>query len=300
MQFDELGRIELPNGGSGDYDHADVHRPTGMVFVANTELGQVEVLDGLGCRHLTSVPGCAGASGVALAGGRVVAAARGSGEVLVIDPPTAEVLSRFDVGPSPNGLAWNRARDQLLVADTSDFTARLFDLPGGGELATRELPGRPRWAVYDEARDAFYVNVRDPAAVAVLSGRGLQLNASAEIGAAGPHGLGVDAVTNMALVACDDATLVWVGLDDWQPRRRRLLSGGPDVVWIDNTRRAAYIAVGNPGMLHVFDLDSGDELTHISIESGAKTFAIDEQRGRLYMFLPHSGHAVVYSLDGSP
>ena len=41
--IEELGRIDLPHGRSGDYDHADVHAPTGRVFVANTELAQVEV-----------------------------------------------------------------------------------------------------------------------------------------------------------------------------------------------------------------------------------------------------------------
>ncbi len=300
MYLEEVGRIDLPHGGSGDYDHADVHRSTGRVFLANTELGQVEVLDGLGGRYLTSLPGCPGASGVVLAGERVVAAARGTGEVLVIDPAIAEVVHRFAVGPAPNGLAWDHVRGQLLVADTSDFTARVFDLDHGREIAERQLPGRPRWAAYDAPRDTFYVNVRNPAVVAVLAGRDLELTATVEIGAVGPHGLGIDAATGTMLVACDDTTLVWLGLDDWRPRRRSVLGGGPDVVWVDSTRRAAYIAVGDPGVLHVFDLDSGEELVQIPTARGAKTVALDEERGRLYVFLPQTGHAALYSLDGSP
>ena len=300
MHLEELGRIDLPHDGAGDYDHADVHRSTGRVFLANTELGQVEVLDGLGGRHLASIFGCPGASGVALAGERVVAAARESGEVLVIDPGTAEVVSRFAVGPAPNGLAWDHSRGQLLVADTSDFTAGVFDLDHGRKIAERRLPGRPRWAAYDAARDAFYVNVLHPAVVAVLSGRDLDLTATVEIGAAGPHGLGIDAAAETMLVACDDNTLVWVGLDDWRPRRCSVLGGSPDVVWVDSTRRVAYIAVGDPGMLHFYDLDSGDELVRIPTGRGAKTVALDEERNRLYVFLPQTGHAAVYSLVGPP
>ena len=204
VYFEELGMIDLGHAGVGDYDHADVHRSTGRVFVANVGLGRVEVLDGPGRRHLGAIPGCVGASGVVLAGEQVVAAARGSGEVLVINPRAVEVTSRFTVGPSPNGLAWDHARGQLLVADTTDFTARVFDLEDGRELARRQLAGRPRWAAYDAARDAFYVNVRDPAVVAVLGGGDLRFMTSVEIDAVGPHGLGLDVATDVALVACDD------------------------------------------------------------------------------------------------
>ena len=298
MGLRRIATVELPSGGS--YDPADVHLRSGRVHLANTALDQVEVLDGPGASHLASIAGCAGASGVLAVGEAMVAAARGSGEVLVLDGATAQLLRRFPVGPAPNGLAWDHSRGQLLVADTSDFTAGVFDLDHGRKIAERRLPGRPRWAAYDAARDAFYVNVLHPAVVAVLSGRDLDLTATVEIGAAGPHGLGIDAATETMLVACDDNTLVWVGLDDWRPRRCSVLGGSPDVVWVDSTRRVAYIAVGDPGMLHFYDLDSGDELVRIPTGRGAKTVALDEERNRLYVFLPQTGHAAVYSLVGPP
>ncbi|MHB1718354.1 MAG: YncE family protein, partial [Acidimicrobiales bacterium] len=160
------------------------------------------------------------------------------------------------------------------------------------------LAGQPRWAASDPTRDAFLVNVQDPAVVAVLSAEDLQLTMSVDIDAAGPHGLGIDCTTDTALVACDDATLVWLGLDDCRPRHRSPLAGGPDVVWVDATRRTAYVAVGDLGMLHVFHLDSREEITRIRTAPGAKTTALDEERGRLYVFLPEAGQAVVYSLGG--
>ena len=70
------------------------------------------------------------------------------------------------------------------------------------------------------------------------------------------------------------------------------------MVWIDSPRRVAYVAVGDPGTLHAFDLDSGDELARIATARGAKTFALDEEGGWLYVFLPRTGRAAVYSLVG--
>jgi DNA-binding beta-propeller fold protein YncE len=121
------GAIALPPHSAGGFDHGDVHPPTGRVFVAHTANGTVEVLDGPGLRLERTLPGCAEGSGVLYATGApelVFAAARADGAVLSIDPNTCKVLSRFPVGPSPNPLAWDPGRRQLLVADVETFDAQ--------------------------------------------------------------------------------------------------------------------------------------------------------------------------------
>jgi YVTN family beta-propeller protein len=296
MRLAEIGRIDLPHGESAGYDHGDVHGPTGRVFLANTELGQVEVLDGPALTHVASITDCEGASGVLVAGEWMFGAARGSGEVLVIDASTTQVVRRFPVGPSPNGLAWDASREQLLVADVADSTARLFSLDGR-PVADRRLAGRPRWAMYDPGRDAFLVNIRDPAAVEVLRASDLALSRSMPVDDYGPHGLGVDVASDTALVACDAAALLWMDMDSGTTLQRSELAGGPDVLWVDQTRRAAYVAIGDPGTLQVFGLDTRTELTRINTSEGAHTTAVDVDRGRLYIFEPALGQAVAYSLE---
>jgi len=64
------------------------------------------------------------------------------------------------------GLAWDAGRGRLLVADVEDFRARLVEPTTGDLLASAELPGRPRWCVYDRRGDRFLVNIREPACVA--------------------------------------------------------------------------------------------------------------------------------------
>src|SRR5260370_37756891 len=126
------GSIHLPPQRPSEFDHGDVDRTSGRVFVAHTQAGTVDVLDGDTRRHLTTIAGCAEASGVLVAqeARLVFAAARGAGQVLIIDPDTSHVLRTIAVDPRPNGLAWDRQRQHLLVADVQANTARLVTPAG--------------------------------------------------------------------------------------------------------------------------------------------------------------------------
>src|SRR5207247_2878744 len=136
--------------------------PSGRILVAHTAEGTVEVIDGQALVH--------------------------AGRVLVIDADGLSVETEITTGPRPNGLAWNRRAGLLLVADVEDFHARLHR--SGGELVGQvELPGRPRWCVYDSEADRFLVNIRDPACVAVVAGEPPELVGRWPVSSSGPHGL---------------------------------------------------------------------------------------------------------------
>jgi hypothetical protein len=105
------------------------------------------------------------------------------------------------VGPKPNGLAFDPTRGHSLVADVEDYRARLMDPLSGVTLANVELPGRPRWCVFDGKRDRFIVNIREPACVIGLASGTGAMQAQIGISAAGPHGLDVDHGADRAYVA---------------------------------------------------------------------------------------------------
>src|SRR6266851_8499244 len=114
------GQMCLPEHPSGGFDHGDVYGKTGRVFVAHTANGTVEVIDG---EHLTlerTLADCPEGSGVLCTAAQpalVFAAARGNGSVLIFDANSCDLLRRIEVGPRPNGLAWDPVHRQLLVAD---------------------------------------------------------------------------------------------------------------------------------------------------------------------------------------
>jgi DNA-binding beta-propeller fold protein YncE len=291
----ERGGIPLPPQRPSEFDHGDVYRPTGRVFVAHTQAGTVEVLDGPERRHVATIAGCPEASGVlvAEADALVFAAARGAGQVLAIDALTLAVRRTIPVDPRPNGLAWVPLRQHLLVADVQANTARLVT-PEGETRAVTALPGRPRWCAYDAARDRLLVNIREPACVAVLDAASGSLMETWPMPSAGPHGLDLDAAEGRAYVACDGGTLVRVELVDGRVSGQADLAGVPDALWCNPTQARAYVAIGVPGVLQVIDTRSMRVIQTVATEPGAHTTAFDPERQSLYVFLPASCQAGVY------
>jgi DNA-binding beta-propeller fold protein YncE len=291
------GYVPLPPHAAGGFDHADVHASTGRVFVAHTAHGTLEVIDGERLELERSVPGCPEGSGVLCTqsdDALVFAAARGAGKVLALDPVTCELRNELGVGPKPNGLAWDSGRQHLLVADVDDFHARLMDARSGTTLASTLLPGRPRWCVFDAARDRFLVNVRQPACVAALGGGTARLTAQIGMSAAGPHGLDLDPRANRAFVACDAGMLVVVDLTRDEEVESVSIGGEPDAIWFNAARQRLYVAIGQPGVIDVVDCRRMVVDERVTTEEGAHTTAFDARRQVLYVFLPRSCRAAVY------
>jgi DNA-binding beta-propeller fold protein YncE len=289
------GYVDLPRHASGGFDHGDVDRTSGYVFIAHTANGTVEVVDGVNQTHVATVPGCPEASGVLCVPEPrlTVAAARGAGKVLLIDGESLAIRREIGVGPKPNGLAWDATRRRLLVADVEDFQARIVSLDGGLVAATA-LSGRPRWCAYDAARDHFLVNVREPAGVDVLAASTGERVATIPIEVAGPHGLDLDEEARQAFVAADGGEVVRLDLATDRSNGSAPIAGEPDAIWLNRDRGRLYVAIGKPGVVEVIDTRAMAVVEQVATEEGAHTTAFDPLRQRLYVFLPRSCRAAVY------
>jgi DNA-binding beta-propeller fold protein YncE len=281
------GYVELPPYAATDFDHGDVYRPTGQVFIAHTAEGTVDVIDGEQMTYITSIRGCREGSGVLCAQqeGLVFAAARGAGLVLLIDAASNETGRIVSVGPRPNGLAWDPGNKHLLVADVQENSALFVDVSGeavGRVVATTQLPGRPRWCVFDVTRRRFLVNIREPARVAVLEAVTGHLLAEWPVSFAGPHGMDIDAEGGRVFVACDAGNVVALDLATGEELRSVPIAGSPDATWYNTRRGHLYVAIGNAsGVSGVLELINTGTMTveqQVPTEQGAGTTAYDEQR----------------------
>ncbi len=286
--------VNLPSHSQGGFDHGDVHKSSGRVFVAHTANGTVDVIDN--ARHIMSIAGCPEASGVLCAQqeGVVFAAARATGEILTINATSLAIERHFIVGSKPNGLAWDAHRKHLLVADVEDFNARLVDPRTGHILSALKLPGRPRWCAYDVVNDRFLVNIKDPACVSVLRPNPLEQLALLRISAEGPHGLDLDEV-GRAFVASDGKAVSVIALKTGRELKTIPIAGPPDVIWYNPQRQRLYCAIGNPGVIDVVDAEELVINEEIKTEQGAHSLTFDRNRQRLYVFLPESCRAAVYN-----
>ena len=293
-----LGRVPLPPGRPGAFDHGYVDPVTGRAFVAHTATGTIDGIDPDLLEAVAVVDGCPEGSGLICAATPhvVFVASRGAGRVLFVDPDRLEILREVAVGPRPNGLAWDGSRGRPLVADVdpADQAARLIDASLGAVVGRTPLPGRPRWCVFDEQQDRFLVNIRDPATVIGLGGSSGEIVGSWPISSRGPHGLDLDRARGRAFVACDGGHVIVIDLTSGDELAAIAISGEPDAIWFNPTSRHLYVGVGKPGLIDIIDTDRMTVLESIPTEVGAKTSAFDVSRQRLYVFLPESCAAAVF------
>ena len=299
-----IGYIELPaHIGAGGFDHAAVHAPTGHVFVAHTANDAVDVFHPALGRHLYSVADLKGVAGVLVndAAELVITSNRGENTIGIFAPGAHFHLTKIPVGLGPNGLAYDPVRRRILVANVGDpsipgsHTLSIVGLDDRAMIADISVPGRTRWAVYDPDAEAFYVNIADPAQIIVVASREPNRVARAlSVPAAGPHGLDFDLETHRLYCACDAKMLVALDARSGRVQGECRLSGVPDVVFLNPTRRHLYVAIGDPGVIDVLDTVTMQRLESVSSEKGAHTLAFAPASSRVYAFLPESHRAAVY------
>ena len=298
------GFIELPkHEASGGFDHAAVHSTSGHVYVAHTANNAVDVFDPSSRRHLFSVPHLSGVAGVLVSDEAelVITSNRAENTIGIFAPAPGPKVSKVAVGIRPNGLAYDHEGRQILVANVGDVSTprshTLTVVAADERLVRGEIPvsGRTRWAVYDPEAKAFYVNIADPAEIAVVDAR--QPNRIARtiaVPSAGPHGLDLDLSNRRLFCACDSGMLITLDVQSGRVLDQNPLSGPPDVVFFDRIRGRLYVAIGGPGVIDVFDTRSMKKLGSVATEKGAHTFALAPTGDHVYAFLPGSHRAAIY------
>jgi DNA-binding beta-propeller fold protein YncE len=228
---------------------------------------------------------------------------RGENTIGVFAPGEREA-TKIAVGVRPNGLAYDAKRRLLLAANVGDptvphsYTLSMVDLDVGKMRSSIEVPGRTRWTVFDAEAEVFYVNIMQPSQIVVVDARRPDHVArTMPVPADGAHGLDFDPKTRRLFCACDAGVLVTLDAGTGKILNEGKLSGVPDVVWFNPKRRQLYVAVGDPGVVDVFDTTSMKALGTVATEKGAHTTAFPPAGDSLIAFLPASHRAALYRVE---
>ena len=226
---------------------------------------------------------------------------RGENTIGVFAPGPDPTVTRIAVGVRPNGLAYDARRRLVLAANVGDLavahscTLSMVDLDARTMRGSIEVPGRTRWAVFDPEAEAFYVNIMHPSQIVVVDARTPdRIARTMPIPADGAHGLDFDPETRRLFCACDAGVLVTLDAGTGKVLNENRLSGVPDVVWFNPKRRQLTVAVGDPGVIDVFDTDTMRSLGSVPTEKGAHTTAFPPSGDALIAFLPASHRAALY------
>jgi DNA-binding beta-propeller fold protein YncE len=292
--------IELPaHKNPGGFDHADVHPATGRVFVAHTVNDSLDIIDGANDRYLHSIPNLKGVAGalVATEANLVFTSNRGEDSVGIFPFNDEGALAKVPVGARPNGLAHDAKRNLLLVGHGGDPpTVAILDVAKRIVVNTVTVPGRTRWTVFDPQQNIFFINVSDPPLiVGIKSSKPGEIACTYKIPAIGPHGLALDSRTRRLFCACDAKKLVCLEAETGKILHQLPMSGAPDVLFLNAARRHLYAAIGDPGVIEVFDIDAMNLIQTVPTEKGAHTIAFDAARNKIYAFLPQTHRAAVFA-----
>jgi DNA-binding beta-propeller fold protein YncE len=303
MPLEALGFIELPGHvGDGGFDHAAVHEATGHVYVAHTANDALDVLDVEKQRYVGSIGGLTAVAGALVAEPDLLFTSnRGENTVGIMQAGWRGPVEKVAVGLRPNGLAHDGGRNRLLAAHVGDAgvrgsrTVSIVDVRTRTRVADLPVAGRTRWTVYDPVADVFHVNIADPPEIVVVrAGDPPRVERVAVMPETGPHGLDIDAERRRLFCACDAAVLLEVDADSGEVLARAPIAGVPDVVFFNPCFQRLYVAVGDPGVIEVFDTSPLLRHEIVPTEAGAHTLSFDARRRIVCAFLPGSHRAVVY------
>jgi DNA-binding beta-propeller fold protein YncE len=294
------GFIPIPWGAKPGFDHADVFRGGRRIYVAHTGADRVDVLDCATRSYLRALPvELPGVAGVLIDEEHdlLFSSDRAAARVSIFRCSEEQLLGQVDVGPHPNGLAYDRRRRRLYSFNLGEplgenCTVSVVDLGLMRVIAELPLPGRPRWALYDAERDRVFVNIREPTQIVVIDAEWIAADHAFEVPSEGPHGLWLD--SGRLFCAADGGALVVLDRDTGEVLSRLPLPGVPDVVMHDPGLRRLYVAIGEPGLICSFDSEWLELLETVETERGAHTSCWDPNGRRLYVFSPAGGGAIVY------
>ena len=304
MALEHVGYVDLPpHAKPGGFDHAAVHGGRGLLYMAHTANDAVDVIDCTTNTYLRSIPHLMRVAGVLVSEAHdlVFTSNRGENSVGIFSPSREETVAKVKVGVGPNGLAYGADHRLLLAANVGDpsrrgsFTVSLVDVSTLAVIANIPVPGRTRWTVFDAESGRFYVNVADPPQIVVVdSADPTRIVDAFPMPAVGPHGLSFDPTTRRLFCACDGKTLLVVDARSGAVRSAHAISGVPDVVFFSPAFRHLYVAIGEPGVIDVFDTETMRLLESVPTERGAHTIGFDAVRNTVYAFLPDTHRAAVY------
>jgi len=295
-----VASIDVPPGARPGFDHADVYlsERESRMYVANTGADRIDVLDCRIHRYLRALPGHPGVAGVLVDSSHdlLLATDRAAARLSVYRASDETLLGRVAVGAHPNGVALDTRGRRAFTFDLGDppgegCTMTVVDLTQLAVIAQRPLPGRPRWAAYDEGSHRVYANISAPAVVAVIDAASAQIIERIPVPSAGPHGLAL--IDGLLFCAADGGELVVLETSG-AIRERLPLAGVPDVLMHDRDLGRAYVAIGTPGVVQSFDTSALRPLETVPTEEGAHTIGWDPRRKELWAFAPRSSAALVF------
>jgi DNA-binding beta-propeller fold protein YncE len=282
MPYRQIGAVPLGDGERWDYvtfDPASRH-----VFVAHGD--RVDVVDADAGKVIGSVrdiPG--GTHGIALSPDAKLGVTDDgrNGQAIVFDPVTFRIVRRIATADDADGLFYDSTRHRVVEINGDNGTVSLIDPTRSTVASTIEL-GEPLEAGVTDGSGTLYVLGVDKHEVIRVAAGG-EIRRFVLDGCERPHGIALDAAKKIVFATCVNKKMVIVDGDTGRPLADVPIGGGSDGAVFDPKRGFAVSSNGEGTLTVVHATDDGkfDVLATVPTLRSARTIAIDETSGRLFL-----------------
>ena len=291
------GKLALSDGG---WDYASVDPALHRLYVARTDAVTAVDLDtGQVTAKLTSA--ARGHQALPLANGAELLVTNGTpGTAVFIDAKTGAELATVPVGKGPDAAIFDSASGLVAVMNHTGGTISLIDPKARKVVAEIQVGGTLEFAAIDSAGKLF-VNDEDAGEMAAVDLKARKLIKRIKLeGCEGPTGLAYLSVSQRLLASCSNSVAAIVDPKTMAFEKTLPIGKGADAVIYDHSRKLAFIPAGQSGDLSIFaDEAKGIRATtKIATQTGARTGAVDEKTGRLY--LPAAEYVPASAPGGRP
>jgi DNA-binding beta-propeller fold protein YncE len=218
-------------------------------------------------------------------GGSEVLVTNGGGNTADFYDLKGTKIASVDTGKGPDSAGVEPKSGLLLVIDHAGGQITLVDGKAHKAVGTIDVGGDLEEVAVDGAGKAF-VNVEDKNEIAVVDIGDRKVLAHWPLdGCKGPTGLAYDSADKLLLAACGGGSTAVVDAKSGKVLQTLSTGVGADGIAFDPKQKLAFVPAGRAGTLSVISLSGGKAsvVDTVPTQVSARTIAIDERSGRLYL-----------------
>jgi YVTN family beta-propeller protein len=282
-------------GGDGGWDYLTMDSANKQLFISRgTRVDVVSVESG---KLIGSIPDTQGVHGIALA----PALKRGftsngrANTVTVFDLDTLKVIQEAKVsGRNPDAILYEPSGKHVFTFNGASKDVTVLDATSLAVLATIPVPDKPEFAAQD-GRGQIFVNIEsDPGQMVVIDTSTLKVKSTWPLpGCNSPSGLAIDRAHRRLFSVCDGKVMAVTDAVSGKQAALVPIGEHPDAAGYDEKRGTVFSSNGE-GTLSVVQQDSPDRYSVIQTvptQRGARTMALDEATGKVYLVTADFGAA---------
>jgi len=288
---------QYPIGGNDTgYDYLRLDAATRRVFVAHAN--RVEVLNIDTGQKLGEITGMHGVHGIELIPelGKGYTSNGLDRTVTVFDPRTLQFrkLIRY-TGVKPDAIQYDPDSRRLFVVNggaSGDVT--IIDPSNDAIVDTVDLGGSKLEQIAFDGRGRAFVNDEGKSVIHVFDTHGLKAVAKWSLGACEePTGMAIDRVHHRVFAACGNEKLAVLDSDDGHVVATPAIGRDPDGALFDAKTQRIFTSnkEGTLSVLREVSPDRYQTVQTLTTQPGARTLAMDENTGRIYLPTARTGAA---------